>query len=700
MSEKQTFSMDFDGKEIVVETGQLAQMANGSATIRIGGTTVLATAVMSKGVREGINFLPVMVNYQEKFYAAGMIKGSRFIKREGRPADDKVLMGRVIDRQIRPMFPKHIRNDIQIMLTILSYDRENEHDIIAGIGASAALAISDIPWDGPTANVRVGRINGEFVLNPTMEQRKESEMNLIVACSLTDVIMIDADADEVSEEIILEGIEFGRKHGTKIAQFIADIAAKIGKQKIEIPAPEKDEELKKFIEEGYLSEIQDCIFNTPGKLARFALKDKIAATAKEAAIEKFGEERDMSQFGDRFNEVFGGIIRKSILEDEKRINGRKLDEIRPLECITGVLPRVHGSGLFNRGETQALSVLTLASPGNEQIMEGIEGEHKKRYMHHYNFPPFSVGEASNRLMTGNREIGHGALAEKSLEKVLPDEKDFPYVIRVVSEILQSNGSSSMAATCGSTLALLDGGVPLKAPVSGIAMGLMTDKETGAFKVLSDIQDEEDAGGDMDFKVTGTKKGVTAVQMDIKVTGISQKIFETALKQARTGRLKIMDVMLASIKTEPNTLSEFAPRLITMQINPEKIREVIGKGGETINGIIAETGVEMNIDDDGVIVISSVDGEAGAKAKAIVESIIQEPEVGKIYDGIVMRVEDYGAFVEIMRGTQGLVHVSLISKERVDKVSDHLAVGQKVKVKLLEIDKQGRLRLSMKDALDA
>ena len=691
--------MELDGKHIHIETGQLAQMANGSVLVRCGDTSVLATATMSKGEREGINFLPVMVNYQEKFYAAGMIKGSRFIKREGRPADDKVLMGRVIDRQIRPMFPKHIRRDIQVMLSVLSYDREHEHDILAGIGASAALAISDIPWNGPTANVRVGRINEEFVLNPSPAQREKSEMNLIVACSLNDVIMIDADADEVSEEIILEGIEFGRQHGTKIAQFIAEIAEKIGKTKTDIPAPEKDEELKQFILDGYRDEMEECIYHTPGKLERFAKKDAIAEKAKEAAVEHFGEERDLSQFGDRFNEVFSGIIRQNILEKEIRINERKLDEIRPLECHTGILPRVHGSGLFQRGETQCLSVLTLASPGNEQIIEGVEGEHKKRYIHHYNFPPFSVGECSNRLMTGNREIGHGALAEKSLEKVLPDEKEFPYVIRVVSEILQSNGSSSMAATCGSTLALLDGGVPLKAPVSGIAMGLMTDPETGTFKVLSDIQDEEDAGGDMDFKVTGTKKGVTAIQMDIKITGIAQEIFKVALEQAKKGRLEIMEAMLASVTTKPNELSQYAPRLITLKVDPDKIREIIGKGGETINSIIDETGVEINIDDDGTVVIASTDEEAGEKAKAIVESIVEEPEVGKTYDGTVVRVEDYGAFVEIMRGTQGLVHVSLINDKRVDKVSDHLKVGQKVRVKLLEIDRQGRLRLSMKDATE-
>lgn len=698
MSE-QTFTLQIGDKELSISTGKLAKMANGSVVARIGGTSVLGTATMSTSARD-IDFLPVMVNYQEKFYAAGMIKGSRFIKREGRPADDKVLMGRVIDRQIRPMFPKHIRNDMQVMLTTLSYDRVNEHDILAGIAASASLAISDIPFNGPTANVRVGMIDGEFVLNPTMEERKKSTLNLIVATSTTDVIMIDADADEVTEEKMLEAIEFGRQASVKIAVFIKEIADKIGLEKKVFPAPEENKELEAFINENFTEAMRGCIFNTPGKLQRFARKDEILGEAKEAALEKFGEDYDFSDIGRIFNALFSSIIRKSILNDGVRINGRKLDEVRPLSTEVGILPQVHGSGLFNRGETQGLSVLTLASPGNEQIMEGIEGEVKKRYMHHYNFPPFSVGECSNRLMTGNREIGHGALGEKALEKVLPPVSEFPYVIRVVTEILQSNGSSSMASVCGSTLALMDGGVPIKAPVSGIAMGLMTDKETGKFEVLSDIQDEEDSGGDMDFKVAGTAKGICAIQMDIKLTGIDMKVFEKALQQAKKGRMDIMKAMLASIPEVRKDLSEFAPRLITMQIKPEKIREVIGKGGEVINKIIADTGVEMNIDDDGIIVISSVDGEAGAKAKAMVEAIIEEPEVGKTYNATVARVEDYGAFVEIMPGTQGLVHVSLISNQHVEKVSEHLKVGQKIRVKLLEIDKMGRLRLSMKDAAQA
>lgn len=695
MSTQQTFSFDLGGKELIIHTGKLAQMANGSVVAQMGGTNVLATAVMSGKAREGIDFLPLMVNYQEKYYAAGMIKSSRFQKRETRPADDKILMGRVIDRQIRPLFPKHIRHDIQVMATTLSYDREHEHDMLAGIAASAALAISDIPWNGPTANVRVGMIDGEFVLNPTPEQREASVLNLVVAADANEVIMIEAGAKEVSEADMMRAIEFGREWSGKIALFVKSIADKIGKTKIEIPAPEKDTELEQFVADNFTQEMQDCIYNMPGKLARFARKAEIAEEAKKLVIEKFGEERDLSQFGDAFNALFSNIIRKSILTKEERIAGRKLTEIRPLTCEVAVLPRVHGSGLFQRGETQGLSVATLAAPGNELIQEGIEGESKKHYLHHYNFPPFSVGEASNRLFTGNREIGHGALAEKALDPVIPDRKEFPYVIRVVTEILQSNGSSSMAATCGSTLALMDAGVPIKAPVAGIAMGLMTDKETGNFKVLSDIQDEEDFGGDMDFKVAGTAKGITAIQMDIKITGISLEIFRTALEQARSGRLEILDAMLKAIAAPRENTSEYAPRLIIIKIKPEKIREVIGKGGEVINKIIDETGAEINIEDDGTIFVSSVNEDSALRAKAWIESIVEEPEIGKIYDAKVVRVEEYGAFVEIMPGTQGLVHVSQIADHRVDKVSDYLKVGQAIRVRLSEIDNQNRLKLVMK-----
>lgn len=687
--------LDLQGRELSIRTGKLAQMANGSAIAQVGGTSVLGTAVMSKKPRDGIDFLPLMVNYQEKYYAAGIIKSSRFQKREARPADDKILMGRVIDRQIRPLFPKHIRHDMQVMVTTLSYDHENEHDMLASIAASAALAISDIPWGGPTANVRVAMVDGNFVLDPTPEQREKSVLNLVVAADTKEVIMIEAGAKEVSEADMMRAIEYGREWAGKIAAFIKTIADQIGKEKIVVPAPEKDSEMEQFIAANFTEQMSACIYDMPGKLERFAKKAEIAEEAKKLAAEKFGEERDMSQFGDAFNALFSGIIRKNILEKEERIAGRKLNEIRPLSSEVSILPRVHGSAVFQRGETQALTVTTLASPGNELIIDGIEGEAKKHFMHHYNFPPYSVGEASNRLFTGNREIGHGALAEKALDPVMPDRKDFPYVIRVVTEILQSNGSSSMASTCGSTLSLMDAGVPIKSPVAGIAMGLMTDKESGNFKVLSDIQDEEDFGGDMDFKVAGTAEGITAIQMDIKITGISLDIFRTALEQAHEGRLRILDSMLQAIEKPRDNTSEFAPRLIIINIKPEKIREVIGKGGEVINKIIDETGADINIEDDGTIYVSSVNEESAKRAKEWIESIVEEPEIGKIYDAKVVRVEEYGAFVEIMPGTQGLVHVSAIADHRVENVGDYLKVGQEIRVRLSEIDNQNRLKLVMK-----
>ena len=692
-----TFSFEVGGQTFTIETGKLAQMANGSVVVSSGETTILATATMSKSARDGVNFLPLMVNYQEKFYAAGMIKSSRFQKREMRPSDEKILMSRLIDRQLRPLFPKHIRRDIQVMLTTLSYDGETEHDMVAAVAASAALAISDIPWAGPTASVRVGLSeNGEFLLNPTHSARENSPLDLVVASSTSDIVMIEAGAKEIPEDKMLEALAFGKKYGIEISKEIAKIAAEIGKPKIEIPAPEVDTEVVAFVEEHYTEEMRKCIFEIPGKLDRFARKAELAAEAAEKAREHFGEDRDLSAVGEAFDGIFKKIIRESILKDERRIAGRRLDEIRPLHAEVGLLKRAHGSGLFQRGETQGLSIATLAAPGNELIIDGIEGDRKERYLHHYNFPPYSVGECSNRLFVGNREIGHGALAERALRAVLPPVEDFPYVIRVVSEILQSNGSSSMAATCGSTLALMDAGVPITAPVSGIAMGLMTD-EAGNFKILSDIQDEEDFGGDMDFKVAGTKKGITAIQMDVKIPGISEEIFRVAFEQARKGRLEILEVMLAAIPEPRPEISPYAPRLLTFKINPDKIREVIGKGGEVINGIIAETGVEINLEDDGTVVIASADGEAAKKAEQMVLDIVAEMEVGKTYDATVVRLEDYGAFVEIKKGVQGLVHISLLKDERVEKVSDVLAMGQQIRVKLLDIDDKGRLRLSLKDA---
>lgn len=695
--EVKQFSLKLGDQEIIAEIGRIANQADGACTLRSGDTVVLGTAVMSKNPpREGVDFLPLMVNFQEKLFAAGMIKSSRFIKRETRPSDDKILISRLVDRSLRPLFPKYLRSDVQVMLYPLSYDKENQHDMLAACAGSLAVTISQIPFDGPCASVRVGLINDQFVLNPTTEQKEASDLDLIVSSTKDNVVMIEAGANEVSEEKMLSAIAFGKEACQKICNFFLEIQQAIGKPKIELTAPAEDAELEAFVQENFTEEIRKCIFEYEGKLERFARKKELADLAKEKALEKFGEERDLKLLSGIFDGIFKNIIRESVLKDEKRILGRKLTQIRPLKVETTVLPRTHGSAIFTRGETQALTVVTLGGPGDALITEGIEGEKKTRFFHFYNFPPYSVGECSNRLFTGNREVGHGALAQRALLSVMPATKDFAYTIHANTEIMSSNGSSSMAATCGTTLALMDAGVPIKAPVAGIAMGLMSD-ENGNFKILSDIQDEEDFGGDMDFKVAGTAKGITAIQMDIKVKGLTPEIFEKALAQAKDGRMEILNTMLSALPATRKDLSKYAPRLITIQINPEKIRLVIGKGGETINKIVDQTGAQIDIEQDGTVVITSVDAAGGERAAQWVRDLTFEPTVGEIYDATVVRIEDYGAFAEIKGGAQGLIHISLISKDRIDRVSDVLKLGQVVKIKLLDIDAQGRLRFSMKDA---
>jgi polyribonucleotide nucleotidyltransferase len=702
---KKTFSLDLgNGTTLEVETGRLAQQTNGSALVSIGDTQVLATACMSREAQD-LDFLPLSVAYQEKLYAAGLIAHSKINKRENRPSDEKILMARVIDRTLRPIFPKGLTHSLQTMLLIMSYDKVNEHDIVAGIAASIAITISDMPFDGPTAMVRVGLINNEFVLNPTHAQRADSDLDLIVSATEDAVIMIEAQANEVSEETMFKAIEFGFAAGQKICRFIKEIAAEIGKTKMEFTPKVIDEQVEPILREKYETQISETIFDESlDKLARFAkfddLKDEAAELVctrlndPEATEEKVTEKDVKAVFGN----IIKAVIRKSILESEKRIKGRKLDEIRPLNCEVDILKRTHGSGLFNRGETQGLSTVTLAGPEAKLYRTGIEGERKISYFHHYNFPPFSVGEVSTRLFTGNREIGHGALAEKALLPVLPDANAFPYTIRTVTEILASNGSSSMAAVCGSTLALMAAGVPLKAPVAGIAMGLMTDPNSDNYKVLTDLQDEEDFGGDMDFKVAGTKKGITAIQMDIKLKGIPLNVFVEAFAQAKTGRLEILDVIIATIPEPRAQLSEFSPRLESIQIDKDMIKCLIGKGGENINGIIDKTGVNIDIADNGLVTITSSPEADLEKALAMIKASTAKPEVGKIYDAKVVKIMDFGAFVEILPGTQGLVHVSMMKRERVNHPSDVVKEGDAVKVKLLEIDKQGRLRLSMVDAL--
>ena len=695
--EPQSFNLPIGDKDFIVEIGKLAQLANGSATVRYGDTVILATATMSKEARSGVNFLPLMVNYQEKLYASGMIKSSRFIKRETRPSDEKILMARVIDRTLRPLFPKEMHNDIQVMLTTLSYDRENEHDMIAAVAASVALSVSDIPFEGPTASVRVGVINDELVLNPTAEARKSSDLDLIVSSDVNNIIMIEAGANEVTEEKMLEAIAFGKKWSQKIAKFIQEIKEKVGKPVIEFIPPEKNKEIVDYIEKTYSDKVMDALYNLPSKMERYNFFRQLTKEAKEHFTDKVPED-ELPQISEIMNKLVKNIVRKNILENEKRVGGRKLDEIRPLNIEVGLLPRTHGSGLFQRGETQGLSICTLGSPGDAQIMEGIEGETKKHYLHHYNFPPFSVGECSNRLFTGNREIGHGALAERALMPVLPSKDDFSYTIRVVTEILSSNGSSSMAAVCGSTLSLMDAGIPIKKPVGGIAMGLMTDPEKPElYKILTDLQDEEDMGGDMDFKVAGTKDGITAIQMDIKLKSIPDNIFVEALEKARTGRLEILGEMEKAITQPRSELSPYAPRLITLHVNPEKIRFIIGPGGEVINKIIAECDVQVDIEDDGTVVITTKNEEGGAKAQKWIQTIVADPEAGKIYENVkVTRILDFGALVEFMPGKEGMVHISEIANERVNNVNDYLKMGQIVTVKLVEIDEaNNRFRLSIK-----
>lgn len=695
--EPKSFTLNLGGKDMIVETGKLAQLSNGSCTIRVGDTVILATAVMSKGARAGVDFLPLMVNYQEKMYASGKIKGSRFIKREGRPADDKTLMSRAADRTYRPLFPKGFHVDIQVMLTTLSYDMENEHDMVATNAGSVALSISNIPFEGPTGTVRVGLINDQLVLNPTLEQRGDSDLDLIVSADVNNVIMIEAGANEVTEEKMLEAIQFGKEAAMRIAAFIKEIQNEIGVEKMVFVAPEKNQEIINYVNETYAEKIMTALYEKPGKLERFGYFREVGEEAKEALKDRVPEE-DLGQVSAAVDKLVKNTVRKNILQNNKRIGGRAMDEIRPLSIEVGLLPRTHGSALFNRGETQGLTTCTLGSPGDAQLIDGIEGEEKRYYFHHYNFPPFSVGEASNRLYTGNREIGHGFLAERALIPVLPSREDFPYTIRTVSEILASNGSSSMAAACGSSLALMNAGVPLKAAVGGVAMGLMTDHDNpSVYKIITDLQDEEDMGGDMDFKVTGTRKGITAIQMDIKLKSLADNIFVEALTDAKKGRLFILDEM-DKVISQAGEMSEFAPRLLPMKVNPEKIRFIIGPGGEMINRIIAETGVQsIDIEDDGSVVITSVGGDSAKKAEQWIKDLTADPVVGTIYKNCkVTKLLEVGAIVEFMPGKEGMVHISEVANEHVTDISKYLREKQIINVKLLKVDlMKGRFSLTIK-----
>lgn len=702
------FSIDWGGRKLTVTTGAVAQQANGSALVRYGDTVVLVTATMAKESRGDFDFFPLTVDYEERLYAAGIIKGSRFIKRETRPSDEAVLTARLVDRAIRPLFDDSMRVDIQMIVTVLCVDGENDPDVAALVGASAALMISDIPWAGPIAAARVGRINGEWVLNPTIAALLKSDLDLYVAGDGEKTIMLEAGAKEVTEDVVYEGIQFGLKHMKPVMKLLNDMRAAIGKEK-KVIAPVLSEEEQAAAKEmetlrGHVKELTiacvDEYFAGGDKSTKKMRKESIGeikAKVDEALkVEQVGKDKRKEAMKP-LKEFIEEHVGEMILRTGKRVDGRSITEVRPLDAGVSILPRTHGTGFFTRGETQVLTVATLGGPGAEQIQEGLNGESKKRYMHHYNFPPYSVGETKPLRGPSRRDIGHGMLAEKALLPVLPPKETFPYTIRLVSEVFGSNGSSSMASTCGSSLALMDAGVPIREAVAGVAMGLVSNNK-GEWKVLTDLQDLEDSEGGMDFKIAGTKTGITAIQLDTKTTGLANEIIKQTLTQALDGRRHILEAMSRAIAAPRAEMSQYAPRVETLHINPEKIRDVIGPGGKMINKIIDECGVEIDIEQDGTVFISSVKAEGMAKAKQWVENLTKEVAAGEVYDGKVTRLMDFGAFVEILPGQEGLVHVSEISYERVEQVADVLHVGDAVKVKVKEIDDLGRINLSMKALL--
>lgn len=688
---KKVYSFDWAGRELQVEVGQLAKQANGAALIRYGDTAVLSTATASKTPKP-LDFFPLTVNYEERLYAVGKIPGG-FIKREGRPSEKATLTSRLIDRPIRPLFPDGFRNEVQVISMVMSVDQDCPSEMAAMFGSSLSLMISDIPFDGPIAGVIVGLIDGEYIINPTNEQLEQSSINLTVAGTKDAINMVEAGAKEVSEDVILEAIMFGHEEIKNLIAFQEQIAAEIGKEKTEIQLYELDAELTATLKEAVEAEMNAAV-QINEKQARNEAIDEVKARALAAYEES--DEAVKKQAGQILDKMVKDEVRRLITDEKIRPDGRTPSEIRPLSSEVGILNRTHGSGLFTRGQTQAMSICTLGALGDVQIIDGLGIEDTKRFMHHYNFPLFSVGETGFLRGPGRREIGHGALGERALEAVIPNEKDFPYTIRLVAEVLESNGSTSQASICASTLAMMDAGVPLKAPVAGIAMGLV--KKGDNYTVLSDIQGMEDHLGDMDFKVAGTAKGITALQMDIKIDGLSREILEEALTQAQIGRIHILESMLATIAEPRTTLSKYAPKIIMVKINPDKIRDVIGPGGKVINKIIDETGVKIDTEQDGTIFISSVDEEMNAKAKAMIENIVREAKVGEYYEGKVKRIEKFGAFVELFPGKDGLLHISEIQEERTKEVEDVLKMDQVVKVKVIEIDRQGRVNLSRKVVL--
>lgn len=688
-----TVETEIGGKRLILETGVMAKQAGGAVVVRYGDTVVLATAVASKVERENVDFLPLTVDYQEKAYSAGKIPGG-FFKREGRQTEKEILSSRLIDRPLRPLFPDGYYFDTQIIASVLSLGDESASDLMGMIASSAAVAISDIPFNGPVGAVRVGYIDGAFRINPGYKEIVASSLNLVVAGTADAIMMVEGGANELSEDQMLEALETAHREIKKIVKLQQELVAKVGKTKRVVKVVEIDRDLEKEVAALAMDRLKTSIV-IPDKMERQKTLDVLLDEIKQK-LKKEDEPLRGRQIAAIFFNIEKDEVRKIILEKNTRADGRRPDQIRPISSLVGLLPRTHGSALFTRGETQALVITTLGTSEDEQRIDSLEGEYFKTFMLHYNFPPFSVGETKPLRGPGRREVGHGALAERALKAMMPSKLEFPYTVRIVSDILESNGSSSMATVCGGTLSLMDAGVPIKAPVAGIAMGLI--KEGDKVIVLSDILGLEDHLGDMDFKVTGTSKGITALQMDMKIEGITIEVMRTALQQARDGRLHILGKMLETLTAPRKNLNPFAPRIITMQINPDKIKDVIGSGGKVIRSIVEQTGAKIDIEDSGIINIASSDEAAANKAKEIIRGIVQDAEVGKLYMGKVRKIMDFGAFVEIFPGTDGLLHISQISEQRLEKVTDELKEGDEVLVKVLEIDRQGKIRLSRKEAM--
>ena len=689
-----SYKTELAGRPLVIETGKMAALANASVLVKYGDTCVLVNATASKAPREGIDFFPLSVDYEERLYSVGRIPGS-FNRREGKPADKAILVGRAIDRPIRPLFPKDLRNDVCIDAVVLSVDPDCSPEVAAQIGTSAALSISDIPFNGPTAAVSVGYVDNELVINPILAQREHNRLNLTVAGTKTKVSMIEAGADQIPDDLMLEAIKKGHAEIIKLCEFIEEIQKEIGKPKFEYVSADVDHDFFDEIKANFEDKMRQavCVVDKNERDANVtALNEEVLAYCQE----KYGEEFDEKEMklADVLYKLEKTVVRHMALEEHKRVDGRELDEIRPLSAEVDILPRTHGSALFSRGLTQVLSICTLGTKQDEQELDGLDEETSKRYMHQYNFPPYSVGEARGVRSPGRREIGHGALAERALVPVIPSEDEFPYTIRVVSEVLSSNGSTSQGSICGSTMALMAAGVPIKAPVAGISTGLVTDdNDRSRYVMFTDIQGIEDFFGDMDFKVAGTKEGITAIQVDIKIDGLTYDIIEQAFARTHKAREYILDnVMLKAIPEVRPEISKYAPKITTLTIDPEKIKDVIGSGGKTINKIIAETGVKIDIEDDGRVFIAAVDSEGANKAVAMIEAITMDLELGQIYEGKVVRIMNFGAFVEVAPGKEGMVHISKLDKQRVNKVEDVVSIGDVIKVKVIEIDDQGRVNM--------